>query len=227
MIKIVAGYILFFVFLIIYIKKLKYKNCSVKELIKAIMAGILSITLVTIISYVFGIKNQFIYNHEPKLYYFLRAFIYGALVEEISKFAAIKICKPSKKDNFIMYALIVGLTFWIAENIVYGLAYPTFTQVQLENRLIHPGHPCYQIIMGALLYLSSIPSGKNKRIILTILTIIFTALIHALFNCLRGYNQYPISKNIISVYITLFEYYTLIIGLYIFKKKTGEKNEKI
>lgn len=72
-----------------------------------------------------------------------------------------------------------------------------------------------------------IDNELNKKVTNTILSIILTAFIHTLFNCLREYSYFPISKSVISIYITIFEYYIIIMGLYIYKKKIDENNAKI
>lgn len=221
---IIAGYIMFFILLTFYLKKLDYKKISRKMLIKGIVMGIMSIIITVIISIFINAQSHYGYNHELKINYFINVFVYAALVEEISKFLALKIYNPTKKNDYVIYSLIIGITFWLVENIVYGLGGDYY--IQWKNRLIHPGHISYQVLMGILLYISSLHKSKSKRIISIVLSILLTTFIHALFNCLRGYGYFQISKSFVSFYITFFEYYIIIVGLYVFKKKIGDNLEK-
>ena len=222
MIKILIAYLAFFILLTIYLKKLKYKKISKKTIIKGIVLGIISIAITAIISIIIGAQTNYGYNHEPKIYYFLKIFIYAALIEEFSKFISLKIYHPKDKDNYMIYSLIIGITFWISEILVY--AFTENAEFQLIKRLLHPGHISYQVLMGLILYLSSTQTNKFKKIIGTVISILLPTFIHTLFNALRGYTFYTVSQTLISNYITIFEYYIIIVGLYTFKKKIGEKN---
>ena len=80
--------------------------------------------------------------------------------------------------------------------------------------------------MGIILYLSYNQKDKTKKYLGIIISIILPTFLHTLFNTLRGYDAYPIPKSFISFYITIFEYYIMIVGLYIFKKKFGDNYEQ-
>lgn len=225
-----VGYLLFFVLLIFYMKKLGYDKISKKKLLIGILLGFFSILIVVIISYFIGAEHG--YDYETKWHYFLKVFVYAGLVEEIAKFIALIIYHPQKKDDFVVYALVIGIMFWISENIVYGFG--NYGNYQWLNRLFHPGHVSYQVLMGILLYFAFIQKNRIFQLLYGGLSIFLPSVIHTLFNVLRGYinifrsvdNLFPMSYIVVSIYIAIFEYFIIIMGIYIMKKKFGEQHEE-
>jgi len=110
--------------------------------------------------------------------------------------------EKSSKLSIITYSVICSLGFAFSENIVYYIAYSNLHNAVSRMFTAIPGHVCFAVIMGLLLWYAFHNKGI-KRWIYLFLSCFIPIIIHAIYNAL-------IYKGIVDLYLYNFIYLAIL-----------------
>ncbi len=166
--------ILFLVLL--FIKKYKFEK---NDLINIIFWGYISTFLSLIIA---GIIKSFIPNYDIlfKGRNIVVIFLTAGFLEEVVKFFAIKMTKPTSKNSIFVNSIMIALAFTIIEDFGY---FASYTFDALYSRLLTPMHILFQIIM-ALFLIKAFESRENKEknLLFNILALAIPTILHTIYD---------------------------------------------
>ena len=144
--------------------------------IKMIFLGICSIFVTAIITGILGILLPNL-AHPGAVRPLLNIILFGALAEEASKLSMVAASKPKNNQLLIVNAILIGSIFSLYEDLLY--TGDVISQATTIGRLITPGHAFYLLIPIWFIILGR---KTNKKVICTIIGIIFGMAVHTLYN---------------------------------------------
>lgn len=191
---------------------LHFQECAkIKKstIIKVLLLGIISITLVALVFVLFPSLGQLKAETDSFISEFIILFLVAGFLEEFAKWINIKITKPKDEKEAFLFSILVAFTFTFLENILY-----TQNALELHSssglittglcRAIIPGHVLFQIIMGYLLAYSIRLMKQKKHILwffMEFVSLIVPALLHSLFDTLLIHEQTLLSVKSMSIAI--------------------------
>ncbi len=129
--------------------------------------------------------HHFIYiNHEDVVHQMLSAFVFVGLVGEGSKFLFLRGFTFYYKDfnhpfDGIVFAIMVGMGYATAENIMYVLSADTDSAI-LRIITSAPANAVFAVIMGY--FLGEAKFFKNKALLYSVIALLFAALAHGYYD---------------------------------------------
>jgi len=209
---------------------IKLRKQKINNLIDLVFFGILSAILALIIATPIGDTSLFQILKENKgLPLFIYWLIVAGLIEEVTKYIALKSTKPKSKKEIFINMLYVSTIFTIYEDLGYIFT-ANFPLKLAVFRALTPMHLVFNLIM--IFFLQKAfdhrkNNNKGKALGLEILAIMIPALLHGFYDFILA--QFNITINnqnpIMLVATTIICYASVIIAIFKFLKP--ENTEEI
>ena len=213
----------------IYINKADKEKEPKKVLIKLFCSGILAALMTLFLAFVIDlIVPGFIdYNAPASLQLFAYIFFGIALMEEVSKYATMRIFgwKDSNLNStydIILYSMLIALGFATFENILYAID-GNFASAITRALTAVPGHVIDGSFMGYFLCkarLAEISADKKQKNINLLLAVLIPTITHAIYDYLAMIS-YNVIVLILFIIFVIFEY---VVSIKLIKKMS--KNSK-
>jgi len=170
----------------------KYEKEPIKQLIKALVAGmIIVIPVIFVETFIGGIGANLELSTRSAA--FFNAFGVAAFSEESFKFLAFIFLIWRSKDynerfDGIVYAVFISLGFAFVENVKYLMSYGTEIAL-MRGLLAVPGHALFGVTMGYYLSLSKFSIAKSDKSKFFIYAIVFPIVLHGSYDFILMANE--------------------------------------
>jgi RsiW-degrading membrane proteinase PrsW (M82 family) len=170
----------------------KYEKEPIKQLIKALVAGMIIVIPILFTESIIGDFGQSL-NLSTRGYAFFNAFGVAAFSEESFKFLAFLLIIWRSKDynerfDGIVYAVFISLGFAFVENVKYLMTYGTEIAL-MRGLLAVPGHALFGVTMGYYLSLSKFSNAKKDKSKFFIYAIVFPVILHGSYDFILMANE--------------------------------------
>jgi len=170
----------------------KYEKEPIKQLIKALVAGMIIVIPILFTESIIGDFGQSL-NLSTRGYAFFTAFGVAAFSEESFKFLAFIFLIWRSKDynerfDGIVYAVFISLGFAFVENVKYLMSYGTEIAL-MRGFLAVPGHALFGVTMGYYLSLSKFSNAKKDKSKFFIYAIVFPIILHGSYDFILMANE--------------------------------------